>query len=202
MRQPTVLTRLAAPRSAQRGSGRPRSAALLLAGVVVAVGLAGCGSGDDVTTVPGGGGEDQTTDGDEPVTSEPSLSGTESPTRSPGSDTGADGEPTEADLTVAVDDGAGGVTTSTLTCSGTDVGGTLATASEACSQLAEVGAEALAPPPADQMCTEIYGGPQTATVTGTFAGGAVEASLARTNGCEIARWDALSALLGPVDADS
>ena len=53
------------------------------------------------------------------------------------------------------------------------------------------------------MCTEIYGGPQTATVTGTFAGAKVSTALARTNGCEIGRWDALSALVGAAgDPDS
>lgn len=178
-------------------SSRSRSATLLLAGAVVTLTLAGCGGGDDVTTVPGGGGADQTSDGDTPVTSQPAPSTTEPPTKSPA----PGGSAAEADLTVAVDDGAGNVTTSTLTCSGTEVGGTLATASDACAQLAETGSQALAPPPADQMCTEIYGGPQTATIIGTFAGAAVDASLARTNGCEIGRWDALSALVGAVDVD-
>ena len=45
------------------------------------------------------------------------------------------------------------------------------------------------------MCTEIYGGPQTATVTGTFRGEPVSAEFSRTNGCEIARWDGHVALL-------
>lgn len=52
-----------------------------------------------------------------------------------------------------------------------------------------------APVPPDTMCTEIYGGPQTATVTGTFRGEPVDAEFSRTDGCQIARWDAHAALL-------
>ncbi len=189
------------PLTAHAHPARPsarRCAALLLAGAAVAVTLTGCGGGDDVTTVPDGAGAGASTDGDTPVSSEPGPSSTEPPASSP-----APGDGTvEADLTVAVDDGAGTATTSTLTCSGGEVGGTLATASEACAQLAEIGAEAFAAPPKDQMCTEIYGGPQTATISGTLAGEPVEATLGRTNGCEIGRWDALSALVGAVGADS
>ena len=60
------------------------------------------------------------------------------------------------------------------------------------------GAEAFDPPPKDQACTEQYGGPETATVTGTLAGKPVTAKFARTDGCQIGRWDALAALFGPV----
>ena len=55
--------------------------------------------------------------------------------------------------------------------------------------------EPFAPVPSDQACTEIYGGPQTARVTGTFRGEPVDAEFDRTNGCEISRWDAYVDLL-------
>ena len=45
-------------------------------------------------------------------------------------------------------------------------------------------------------CTEQYGGPQEATVTGVVDGVAVEADFARTNGCEISAWDAAKDVLG------
>jgi hypothetical protein len=48
-----------------------------------------------------------------------------------------------------------------------------------------------APTPAGQPCTMIYGGPGKATVTGTLAGTAVDATFTRSDGCEIARWDAM-----------
>ena len=47
-----------------------------------------------------------------------------------------------------------------------------------------------------QACTEQYGGPQKATVTGMVDGRAVDASFARTNGCEISAWDAAKDVLG------
>ncbi|GAA1775667.1 hypothetical protein GCM10009712_24470 [Pseudarthrobacter sulfonivorans] len=47
-----------------------------------------------------------------------------------------------------------------------------------------------------KLCTQQYGGPQVAEVTGTFHGRQVRAVFRRTDGCEIARWNALSALLG------
>ncbi len=59
----------------------------------------------------------------------------------------------------------------------------------ACRQLATLPTEAFAPVPGDVACTEIYGGPQVAFVFGQIAGKDVEASFARTNGCEIARWN-------------
>lgn len=46
-----------------------------------------------------------------------------------------------------------------------------------------------------QACTEQYGGPQTATVTGVVDGVAVDAEFARTNGCEISAWDAAKDVL-------
>lgn len=47
-----------------------------------------------------------------------------------------------------------------------------------------------------KVCTQQYGGPQVAVVTGTFRGRAVHATFTRTDGCEIARWNAMGALLG------
>jgi hypothetical protein len=47
-----------------------------------------------------------------------------------------------------------------------------------------------------KLCTQQYGGPQVAVVTGTFHGRAVESVFTRTDGCEIARWKAMAPLLG------
>jgi len=52
------------------------------------------------------------------------------------------------------------------------------------------------PPPTDQACTQQYGGPQQATVTGSVDGKAVESKFSRTDGCQIAAWNAAKDVLG------
>ncbi|UKA50556.1 subtilase-type protease inhibitor [Arthrobacter sp. FW305-123] len=53
-----------------------------------------------------------------------------------------------------------------------------------------------APPRTDQACTMQYGGPATAKVTGSVDGKEVSASFNRTDGCQIALWDAAKSVLG------
>jgi hypothetical protein len=49
-----------------------------------------------------------------------------------------------------------------------------------------------------KMCTQQYGGPQVAVVTGWFLARRVHSRFSRTDGCEIARWRAMAPLLGGV----
>ncbi|MGY2743883.1 serine protease inhibitor [Arthrobacter sp. UYCu723] len=49
-----------------------------------------------------------------------------------------------------------------------------------------------------KLCTQQYGGPQVAVVTGRFLGREVLSEFRRTDGCEIARWRAMAPLLGGV----
>ncbi|MGJ3191497.1 serine protease inhibitor [Paenarthrobacter nitroguajacolicus] len=51
-------------------------------------------------------------------------------------------------------------------------------------------------PRPDRICTQQYGGPQVAVVKGWFRGRKVHSHFSRTDGCEIARWKTLAALLG------
>lgn len=93
-------------------------------------------------------------------------------------------------LTITVQDGAGGAPrTWTLTCD--PPGGDHPDPAGAC---AAIGAarRPFAPVPADMACTQVYGGPETATITGTWRGEPVDAAYRRTDGCEIARWTALA----------
>lgn len=53
-----------------------------------------------------------------------------------------------------------------------------------------------APVKSDQECTQQFGGPQTARVTGAVDGMEISASFSRTDGCQIALWDAASAIIG------
>jgi hypothetical protein len=48
----------------------------------------------------------------------------------------------------------------------------------------------------DQACTEQYGGPQEATVTGVVDGVPVDDAFKRTNGCEISAWNAAKDVIG------
>lgn len=72
-------------------------------------------------------------------------------------------------------------------------GGTLPDAANACEKLAQID-DPFAPLPKDTACTQVYGGPQEADVTGTYRGRPVNAHFDRGNGCEIARWDKVAFL--------
>jgi subtilisin inhibitor-like len=83
-------------------------------------------------------------------------------------------------------------------------GGTHPHAQQACAALARLGRtrpDPFAPIPSGLMCTQIYGGADVAHVTGTFQGRAVNARYDRTNGCAIARWNRMTAVLGPHRGD-
>jgi len=71
------------------------------------------------------------------------------------------------------------------------VGGDHPQPAEACAALDTAGAKVFEPVAKDQVCTELYGGPQTATVKGTYDGDKVDATFSRTNGCEVDRWEQL-----------
>jgi hypothetical protein len=90
-----------------------------------------------------------------------------------------------------------------VSCTDTDASGTGAfledpVSEEACRLLDDAAIVTLLTegPDDDRSCTEIYGGPETATVSGRVRGSDVEASFDRADGCGIADWDLLAALLG------
>lgn len=67
----------------------------------------------------------------------------------------------------------------------------------ACADLKENAALLNDPAPGPtQVCTEQYGGPQQAVVTGVVDGVPVDAEFSRTNGCQISAWDAAKDVLG------
>jgi len=75
--------------------------------------------------------------------------------------------------------------------------GSLPRPARACSRLAAGGARLFARLPRNIVCTEIYGGPQRARVVGTVNGRRIFATFARSNGCEIDRWQRISPWLVP-----
>ena len=71
---------------------------------------------------------------------------------------------------------------------------------EACAALVAQQSWLLEGDPADQICTQVYGGPEVAQLRGHVDGEAFQRRLDRTDGCGIQRWEQLEAVLGePVD---
>jgi hypothetical protein len=137
---------------------------LVLAAVLV---VAGCASGEDAA---------------------PAASGTPEAT---GGDHAAGGiSQADNDLQIEVDLGDGSApVTWTLTCVGF-VEGSHPQAQAACDHLAGLD-RPFAPLPADVVCSQQYGGPETARVLGRWGGEPVELDLSRVDGCRIAQWDSL-----------
>ena len=66
---------------------------------------------------------------------------------------------------------------------------------EALAALEAAGDDPFAPVPPGTISTMIYGGPQTATVRGTWRGRPVDAEFSRVDGAQMHRWDRLAPLL-------
>jgi hypothetical protein len=58
-----------------------------------------------------------------------------------------------------------------------------------CPELADLTAADLAPVPPHTACTDIFGGADIVTITGTLHGHPVDAKLTRANGCEVERFN-------------
>ena len=103
---------------------------------------------------------------------------------------GGDGTPdepaTELQITLWANGRSGDKDEATLRCA--PAGGSLARPEEACRRLERMD-RPFTRPSDEVVCTEIYGGPAIAEIRGTFEGAQVNATFARTDGCEIALWD-------------
>ena len=97
------------------------------------------------------------------------------------------------DLTIVFNDGSGTTSTWRLTCD--PPGGNHPQPDAACAALERSAKAALPAVPKNRACAEVYGGPQTAMVTGTWRGTPVNSRFSRVNACETARWNALGGLL-------
>lgn len=119
-----------------------------------------------------------------------------------GSGDGAAAERPWANLTITVwpqgGDASVGMKRWTLRCG--PLGGTHPNRARACNRLSTL-TNPFRPVPQDALCTQIYGGPEEALVTGTLRGRQVNARFSRTDGCQIARWNRV-AVLFPLAASS
>jgi hypothetical protein len=106
-----------------------------------------------------------------------------------------DGAPTTArntaEVTIRFDaDGDGGrpARTARLRCPSSEY-------RKACERLTSLPFAAFRPVPSRTFCTQVYGGPETGSIQGVIAGRAVNARYNRRNGCEIARFSRVAAVL-------
>jgi Subtilisin inhibitor-like len=87
----------------------------------------------------------------------------------------------------------------TLKCA--PVGGTLPNRRTACTKLMAM-KNPFAPVRKDLVCTQVYGGPAEAQITGRFRGARVHARFNLRDGCEIGRWNRLRFILGTASKSS
>jgi hypothetical protein len=82
-----------------------------------------------------------------------------------------------------------------LRCAEGAAHGTVRDPAAACRRLQRLGSHTFAPTPRGVACTQIFGGPSTAVITGQYLGRTLWVRLRRDNGCEIDRWQRVAFLL-------
>lgn len=165
---------------------------------------AACGSDDDDTTEVGSDDSEDTGSDDtssEDTSSDPDT-GAEDADTDAGIPLGAGPYPI-ADISVSVDLGNGTTAEYRLACLGdtatfTGDAGAL-DAGAACLALTdpEVRDRLTTEQHLDRICTEIYGGPEVAEISGTLDEQPVDTTISRSDGCGIDDWDRMLAALVP-----
>jgi hypothetical protein len=106
--------------------------------------------------------------------------------------------PPDVTLTVSANDGAGHPRFAALRCrnlASTGTGFLRYRAAHACFTARTLREFLAHPAPTGRLCTQIYGGPQTAHVQGLVGGTRIDRRFSRRNGCEIHDWSRVAALL-------
>ncbi|MGM0931567.1 MAG: hypothetical protein ACQEXN_17970 [Actinomycetota bacterium] len=176
-------------RSAPRRARGLRTAALII-GLLAVPSLAACGPGDQPAPSPG-------------ITA-PASPGTGSPgtpgTSEPAPPNTQEGTAMDADLTIVLTSaGSDARVERTLVCRDNQPadGSTVRDAEAACAALSKHGEKVFFElPDRNRICTQQYGGPQQARVTGTISGREVDKQFSLTDGCKISEWNSMQALLG------
>ena len=187
---------------------RCRQAAVLLSCLLFLPWLAACGQGDQPQPSPGIAVPASPGDGDTPSPSESSPSKSAPSETAPSEPAPSEPAPTEDQKGVAMDAELFIMLTSAdstarfeqlLVCrdSRPAEGSTVIDPEGACAALAKHGDKVFFElPDPNRLCTQQYGGPQQAHVTGTFNGREVNKHFSLTDGCKISEWNAMAALLG------
>lgn len=165
-----------------------------LAGLALTMMLCGCNgapSAPQTGTAPG-----ETTTGTAPPPSSPAPAPSPSPEPETPTDEAEDAEG-RIRLTIDVmpDGDPANTITYTLRCRGAEPHSSSdhPDPEAACAALDQHGEPAFfSVPDPDVVCTQQFGGPQRAHVTGDFRGRTVDRNFNRTDGCEISTWDSLA----------
>lgn len=163
-----------------------------VSGIAAALAISGCQGEKDSAKAEAPAGKPAA-----PPSQAPSPSGSASaqPTKPSSEAHPPDAEPAKADLTVEFKKGeSSAAQTWTLKCG--PAGGDHPKADAACAALTKAGDPF--GPAKKGPCTMIFGGPETAKVTGTWQGKKVDATFTRKNGCELDRWTKLQEFLPEV----
>ena len=105
-----------------------------------------------------------------------------------GGENGGENRSGDVDLSIVASDGRGHVRRDSVVCSDTGGDGRCVIARRLADFLGSK-------PDPRRACTEIYGGPERARVTGTIAGREVDRRFSRTNGCDISDWERAQPLI-------
>lgn len=177
----------------------PFPAATVAAAVLIGL-LSACSGSNQPAATPTETVTDMPSDSPAPTTSTtPPDADSTIPAPAPPAPTDVPAGPGNAELSITVEPGEGAATIHyTLVCESGQAAAESShpNAQAACAALAANPKILHRKPDPAQACTDIYGGPQKATVTGVVDGIPVEASFSRTDGCEISAWDAAKDLLG------
>jgi hypothetical protein len=99
-------------------------------------------------------------------------------------------------LAIEAQDGRGAVKRAQLVCAGGEVTARgLAPDRNLCATARNLAPFLSAKPAADRVCTQIYGGPETARISGQIEGRRIERRFSRSDGCRVADWDRAQPLI-------
>jgi hypothetical protein len=101
-------------------------------------------------------------------------------------------------LAITVSDGQGSTQHATLTCRNGRASKTGFLAGDpraVCRRARQLAHFLASQPDRNRICTQIYGGPETARIHGTIGTRRVDRRFSRTNGCEIEDWNRAKTLL-------
>lgn len=106
------------------------------------------------------------------------------------------GAQVRADISVVIQDPQGSPVSYVIRCDAGEAsvrGGAQIDAEDACRALARPAVQnrLVGGPSSEQVCTQVYGGPQTAMLSGTLDGQSVSTVVSRDDGCGIGDWDNL-----------